>query len=137
MNKRMKPYILAVGALIGLGAIAWAANVTLTVQTTSKTGSDVSRTDSGLSTSNTYKFRNDGKVLLLFEKSGAGDCTVTVTTPGTASGLAIADVTFNVPASTGDVVAGPFQTSLFNDSSDDVSFTISDTVGLSIAVIGI
>ncbi len=136
MKKTIKQYALAIMAVIGLGAIAWAVDVTVTVLTTSKSGATMSRTSTGLSTSNTYKFRNNGKVLLLFEKTGSGTAVITVVTPGTSSGLAIADVTVNIPEINGDVVIGPFQSSLFNDSSADVSFTIPDTAGLSFAAVG-
>ena len=35
----------------------------------------------------------------------------------------------------GNVIAGPFATAIFNDANGDVHFTISDTVGLSMSVI--
>lgn len=90
-----------------------------------------------LSTSNTYRFLNNGKCVVLIEKSGAGACTVTVTSSATVNGIAVVDPTFTVPASTGDVVIGPFACNVFNDSDGYVSFTLSNVAGLSAAVVEI
>lgn len=133
MNK-MKTMLAAVLAL-GLAVPAVATEVRVSVEQNLKSGLTATYTSSGLLTTNTYKVRNDGKVLLHFKKTGAGACTVTITTPNTSQGLAIADQTVTVPATTGDVFVGPLPASLFNDSSSDVAFSISDTVGLSFAVI--
>lgn len=93
----------------------------------------VTRT-SPMSVSDSYRFLNDGKIVLLFEKTGAGACTVTVTTPATLGGIAVADPTYTVPASTGDVVIGPFNPAYFNDENGYVSFTVSEITGLSCGV---
>lgn len=126
---------LSVGLAFLLAVPVFSAETRISVQQAIKGGLTPTRTSSGLNTTDTYKFRNDGKVFILFEKTGAGSCTVTITTPNTSDGLAISDQTVTVAASTGDVVVGPLSPSLFNDASGDVSFTLSDTVGLSIAVI--
>lgn len=126
--------LLLVSALV-LATPVMAAEVRLSVEQMLKAGLTATYTSSGLLAANTYKFRNDGKVFLHFKKSGAGACTVTITTPNTSQGLAISDQTVTVDASTGDEMVGPLPISLFNDASSDVSFTISDTVGLSIAVV--
>lgn len=131
MTKMMMAAVLA----LAMPVVAAASEVRLSVEQSLKSGLAATYTNSGLLAANTYKFRNDGKVFLHFKKTGAGSCTVTITTPGTSQGLAIADQTVTVPATTGDQFVGPLPPSLFNDSSSDVSFTISDTVGLSIAVI--
>jgi hypothetical protein len=49
------------------------------------------------------------------KNGSASPITVTVTTPGTVSGLAIADVSVSVPATTGEKLIGPLPTSLFGD----------------------
>lgn len=132
--KTMKMLLAAVLSL-AMPVLAQASEVRLSVEQVVKGGLTATYTNSGLLTTNTYKVRNDGKVFLHFKKSGAGACTVTITTPGTSQGLAISDQTVTVEASTGDEFVGPLPPSLFNDDSSDVSFTISDTVGLSIAVL--
>lgn len=132
--KKFKMPLAGLMALL-LAVPVFAAETRLSVQQMLKGGLTATYTNSGLTTTDTYKFRNDGKVFIHFKKTGAGACTVTITTPNTSDGLAIADQTVTVDASTGDEMVGPLSPSLFNDASSDVSFTISDTVGLSIAVV--
>jgi len=71
------------------------ADVTLAPQPVVAGGIAPTRTGS-LSTGNTYIVRNNGRLLLMFQKSGAGECTVTVQTPATQGGLAVAERTFAV-----------------------------------------
>ena len=90
-----------------------------------------------LSISDVYTVKNNGRTLLHFKKTGAGNCTVTVQTPRSLGGLAVAEQTFTVPATTGDVMAGPFQPSIYNDSSQELRVTLSEITGLSVAAIDI
>ena len=92
--------------------------------------------NSGLSTSDTYVIENNGRVILHFKKTGAGACTVTITTPGTVDGLAVADRTVNVPATTGDVFMGPFPREDYN-TAGNLRITCSEITGLSFAVLRI
>jgi hypothetical protein len=110
------------------------ANITLTPQVLPQAG--VAPTyNAGLTTTDTYLVRNNGgKTFLHFKKTGAGICTVTVVTPATVRGLALADQTVSVPATTGDVMV-PLDPSLYDDVNHDVSFTMSDITGLTVAVI--
>lgn len=134
MTKLTKMFL---GALLALAfsAPAMASDVSVSVQQIAKAGSTPTYTSTGLATGNTYQFNNDGRVFVHFKKTGAGDCTVTVVTQATMQGYAIGDQTVSVAATSGDVFTGPFPASLFNDANELVSFTISDTVGLSIAVL--
>ena len=120
-------------ALVMLLAPAAFAVTRLNVQAASKSG--ITPTRHVVASTETYKVRNDGKTFLLFEKTSAGACTVTIITPGTANGLAIADQTVTVAATVGDVVIGPMPRGIFNDASADFTFTLSDTLGLTVAVI--
>lgn len=133
MNKS-KMFLAAIVAL-AMVVPAFATEVRVSVEQNLKSGLTATYTSSGLLTTNTYKVRNDGKVFIHFKKTGAGSATVTIVTPNTSQGLAIADQTVTVPATTGDVFVGPLPPSLFNDASSDVAFSFSDTVGLSFAVI--
>lgn len=133
--KKIKMTMLALAAALALPAMAAASNVAVTVQQLAVGGTTATYTSSGLTTTDTYQFTNDGRALLHIKKTGAGAATITVTTQGTVQGFAIADVTFTIPATTGDQFAGPFPASLFNDSSGLVNFTLSDTVGLSFAAL--
>lgn len=130
--KKMK--MLASVLALALAVPAAASEVRLSVQQMLKAGLTASYTGSLLA-SNTYKVRNDGKVMLHLKKTGAGICTLTIVTPNTSQGLAISDQTVSIPATTGDVFVGPLPPSLFNDASSDVSFTFSDEEGLTIAAI--
>lgn len=91
--------------------------------------------NSGLTTTDTYLVRNDGKTFLHCKKSGAGICTVTVQTGQTVRGLAVADVTIAVPATTGDRFIGPWPGDLYDDPNHDVLVTFSDVTGLTVAVL--
>lgn len=109
------------------------ADKTIVPQRISAAGVIPSRT-SGLLTTDTHIVRNNGMMWLHFLKTGAGICTVTVQTPAQVGGLAVAERTFTVPATTGDVVAGPFAPGIYNDGLGDLRFTLSDVVGLDVAV---
>ena len=85
--------------------------------------------------SNTYIIRNNGKVLLHFKKSGAGNCDLIIITPNTVDGLAVADRTVVIPATTGDKFLGPFPPSIYNDVSGDMEISLSEVTGLTGAIL--
>jgi hypothetical protein len=41
----------------------------------------------------------------------------------------------NVPATVGDVFIGPFDPATFDDVNHDISFTLSEITGLTVAVV--
>lgn len=112
------------------------ADVDLTVQDVSRSGVAPSYT-SPLGIANTYHVPNNGRMVLHFKKTGAGACTVTITTPGTVDGLAVADRTVVVPELTGDVMIGPFPPATYNDADHEIRFTVSEVTGLSVAALRI
>jgi hypothetical protein len=81
-----------------------------------------------------FVFKNSGRSVLHAKKSGAGACTLTLKTPTQIQGLDITDPTVNVPASTGDVMIGPFPPSIFNDGANDMRFNLSEVTGLTFAI---
>jgi hypothetical protein len=107
------------------------ADIDLSTQNLLRSGITPSYTGS-LSTGNTYHIVNNGRVFLHFKKTGAGEATITIPTTKTLDGYTVQDQTFAVPASTGDVMAGPFPVGLF---SKDLTFTSNEITGLSVAVI--
>ncbi len=130
----MKKILIALVVALALPFYAFADTATVSVQQVVKAGLATSYTASGLvAATRTYQFSNDGRVFLHLKKTGAGACVVTVVTQATSQGYAIEDQVISVAATTGDELIGPFAASLFNDASELVSFTLSDTVGLSIA----
>jgi len=77
-----------------------------------------------------FVMKNDGRTLLHVKKSGAGACSMICKTPAQVQGLDIAEVTISIPATTGDVMLGPFPPSLFNDGNGDMRFNFSEVTGL-------
>lgn len=96
-----------------------------------------SETFVAMATGNTYKVRNNGRTLIHIKKSGAGAANITVETPKTVGGLAVADRVVVVPASTGDVMIAPVNEDIFNDAIGDVNLTTDEDTGLTIAAIRI
>ena len=117
------------------------STVTLTPQSLARAGITPTRTAAGasplLNVTDTFVFNNTGKEFLHFLKTGAGACTVTISTPNTVDGLAVADRTVTVGATTGDVMTGPFPVEHYNTSggSTFAGFTVSEVTGLSVAII--
>lgn len=84
-------------------------------------------------------FVNDGTPNVIWRNTSGAPITVTAVTPRTIDGLAVADRTFSVPAAAGGVpgelIAPPFETSVYNNADDKAAFTYSTPTGLSVAVI--
>ena len=74
----------------------------------------------------------DDRTFLRVKNGSGSPVTVTVTTPGTVSGLAIADATMSVPATTGDMMLGPLPASLFGDP---VSISYSAVTSVTVAAL--
>lgn len=92
--------------------------------------------NAGLLLADTQLVRNSGKVMLHFKKSAAVDCVITIVTPLLITGdLTVLDRIFTVPASGGEIVAGPFAPSVYNDGMQDLRFTCSDIDGVTVAVL--
>jgi len=100
------------------------ADVILSVFDASRpAGVNVTDNDSAITNADTYYVPNSGDVRLVVTNS-AGPNTVTVVTPGTVDGLAIADLAIALTASK-VYVLGPFPASVYNDSQGRVRFTVS------------
>ncbi len=75
---------------------------------------------------------------LHIKNASAGAITVTVVTPGTTSGLAIADVAVSVPATTGDRMIGPLGGSLVADPATGLgNITYSAATSVTVAIIDV
>ncbi len=77
---------------------------------------------------------NDKDFLLAIRNAGV-ETTVTIATPGTIGGLAIAEVTVVVPATTGEKWAGPFRGDIFNQASGAVYVTFSSVASVTVAAV--
>lgn len=100
------------------------ANVTVQPNDARRTSNGLNATDGGtaVSSSDTYFIPNNGRVILLVTSTPG--CTVTVQTPGTVDGLAIADSTPAVGA-TKQHVLGPYPTTIYNQADGTIQVTFS------------
>ena len=75
------------------------------------------------------KFSNDGAVQLLIRNTDSGPHTVTIQTPQTVEGLAVAELSVG-PMAAGDVwLVGPFPPATFGQQSgDDLGYVYVDVV---------
>jgi hypothetical protein len=110
------------------------ADIRLAPQQSVDTGVTPTYTGS-LTTTDTYVIRNSGRMIVNFVKTGAGDCVVTIQTPKVVGGLAVAEQTVTVVATTGNKFIGPFTPSLYNDGYGDVRMTLSNITNLTVAVL--
>ncbi len=110
------------------------ARVNLVVQRISPTGTSVTYT-AGDAT-NGHSFRNDGSVVLHVKNGGTAAVTVTIPTPAKVAGMDVADASFSVAAG-GDVFAGPFSPSVFNQADGTVWVDLSAASGVTLAAIGV
>jgi hypothetical protein len=124
------------------------ATVTLTVQDVSRAGVAATLIAAGasplLNTSDTFTFVNDGRVVLIFQKTGAATCNVIFDTPGTVDGLPVGQRTSVLTAGSGDAIAttsctavGPFPPTIYNTPGTTMlsGFTVSEVTGLSVRVL--
>lgn len=75
---------------------------------------------------------NDGKTLIRVKNTNAAARIVTANTPNNSgTGLAIADQPSTVPATTGDILIGPFPPQDFNDLQGRMFLSFSATAGVS------
>ena len=108
------------------------ADARLTPQSMDTAGQAVTR--NALSDADTYQvLLSPGGTTLNFVKTGANEATITVVTPNTVDGLAIADRTIVVAATTGDVVAKFFPENYANGDGD-LEFATSEETAITCAV---
>lgn len=91
----------------------------------------------GAATGGGDTFLADRETMLRVKNTSGASITVTVVTPRTDQvGNAVADNTFTVPATTGDVLAGPFPAEIYNDPTTGVaSITYSAATSVTVAAV--
>ena len=113
------------------------ADVQLTVQDAARSGTVVvyntSTTVPPLTATDRFQIPNNGTVQILV-KNGATGTLVTIETPSTVDGLAVADREVTVAADT-DVIIGPFPPSIYNDSDGNLNVSIDDVSHVSLAAV--
>ena len=121
---------LIVSLLLTVPFLAWAAD--LTIVTSAKTGVVYTMADLGAATS--YTFTNDGRTLLLLTGDDDTTATITIVTGATMGGYEVANQSV-VVAPLATQVVGPFNTSVFNDSTGKVTVTGDDSTTITVAAI--
>lgn len=111
------------------------ATVNLTVEDATRTG--LAQTMTAIDATDTYTFSNDGRTVLFFINAGASSATITVTSTITIDGQAVADRTYTLPNNSIVQPLGPFNTSVYNDSSDLVTFSNDLATGVTVGVVRI
>lgn len=83
---------------------------------------------------NGNKFLNNGRVMFRAKNGSASPITVTFDTPGTIDGLAVANLDVVIPATTGDVLIGPFTGNFNQPGTQDVFVSYSAVTTLTVDV---
>lgn len=107
----------------------------LTVQSTSRDG--LTATYSAGDATNDHEFDNSGQNVVLHVKNGGGSgITVTIVTPGTVDGLAIADKAVSVGAGV-EMFIGPFNNSQYGSgtNSRSVYFDLDTDTSVTLAAL--
>ena len=114
------------------------ADIDLTVQDINRTSGLVatyldSSSATAISATDDYFVNNNGRAFL-HVKNGATDVVVTIHTPNTVDGLAVADRAVTVTANT-EAFIGPFQPNVYNGADHQMSFEFDDVSNVSVAVV--
>ncbi len=113
------------------------ADVVLTREQIVVTGMDP--VDNSIDATDVYFVDNQpGQVFLHFKNTGGTVSVVTFDTTQQIGGLDIEDPTVNIPATTGDVMIGPFPTTYeVKGGSDDgrIKFSQDQATGVTVAVL--
>lgn len=80
------------------------------------------------------QFANTGREILYYKNASGGSITLTLAPAGVPGGLSLATYTVAIAAGAEKLI-GPFDTSLFNNSSGFVTMTYSGVTSLTVAVI--
>lgn len=92
------------------------ADVTVAPQQIARAG--IAPTYQAIDATDTYLMNNAGRMFVQLKNTGGSPSVVSIVTPGTVDGLAIAERTFTVPATTGDRMAGSWPPSVYNAAGE-------------------
>ena len=80
-------------------------------------------------------FTPGARTFLHVKNTNAATRDITVVSSSTTIGLAVADVTVTIPATTGDKIIGPFPYEHFADATGQAAVTWSSATNVTIAVL--
>lgn len=95
------------------------ARTLVTVTAVNRTGSDITILANAATASDGDNFPNNGKTFLIVTNGAGAPITVTVQTPRTVDGLAVAEYTNTVTNATTEIF-GPFPVDTFNQADGTV-----------------
>lgn len=102
----------------------------------------MSRSDNGLTPSygavdqvNGNAFINTGREFVHVKNINPAQRTLTVLTPATLDGLAVAELLATIPADDGDKMIGPFPPQIYNQVDGKVYLDWSASADLSVAIV--
>ncbi|MCC6192265.1 MAG: hypothetical protein IT318_24805 [Anaerolineales bacterium] len=105
------------------------ADITQTVYEVARGGLDLTASKTTVVTANNYFFPNDGRTKLYVKNATGSTCVVTIDTPNTVDGQAIANRTVSV-ATAKEFEIGPFPPGDYNDGNGKVKVTFDQTVDI-------
>jgi hypothetical protein len=108
------------------------ARTALTPQDVARTG--IVHTFAAVDAANGNKFTNDGRCCLYVKNGGVGSIDVTIDTPGTVDGNAVANLVVAVGAGVNKLI-GPFPPGIYNQSDGNVNVDYSGGTSVTAAVI--
>ena len=76
---------------------------------------------------------NDGHTILEFKNTNAATRTITVQTPGTVDGNAVADPVATIAANTGDLIFKPFAPTFYNQADGNIYVDLSAFADVTVA----
>ena len=110
------------------------ARTVLTVQETTRAGLAVAFVSGD--TANGHSFDNSShRVMLEVKNAGGSPINVTIETVQSIDGNAVADLVVVCPATTGDVIIGPFRADVYDQTDKTVNVDLSDDTSVTIGAI--
>lgn len=111
------------------------ARTAITPQVILRTSNGLTPSYGAVDQANGNQFQNTGREILHVKNTNGATRTLTVATPGSVDGLAVADPTFVIPATTGDKFIGPFPPGVYNQNDGNVWLDWDASSGVTIAVL--
>ena len=108
-----------------------AARTVLTVQSVTRSGTVP--TYGAVDAVNGDEFTNDGRTFIHVKNGAGAPITVTISTPGTVDGLAVAERTVSV-TNASEKMIGPFPPGTYNQATGEVHLDYSSGTSITIAV---